>query len=67
VAIVGCNELTIASDERSCRLGGRRLEAGAEITLDGESGRVYPGALDAVEERPLSELAQLEEWKATLA
>lgn len=64
VAIVGCNELRISDDETSCNFGDRRFENGAEITLDGESGRVYAGIVEIGEERPLQELAQVAAWRA---
>jgi pyruvate,orthophosphate dikinase len=44
VAIVGCRDLQISADEESCMLGGSRLNAGEQITLDGETGTIYRGA-----------------------
>lgn len=62
VAIVGCVHLRIAADSSHCEIGGRRLQSGEEITLDGETGNVYAGPVMVGEERPVEELAQLADW-----
>ena len=64
VAIVGCRTLRIADAGRSCSIGGHQLEEGAEITLDGETGQIYAGSVELLEERPLQDLAIIEGWKS---
>ncbi len=64
VCLVACPGLTIESEGRGCRIGGRRLAEGELITLDGEAGRVYPGRLPVIHERPVQELAELTAWGA---
>ena len=64
VCLVGCAELAIEADGRSCRIAGRHLVEGELITLDGDSGRVYEGALPVVHEHPERELAEIRGWRA---
>ncbi len=63
VAIVGCAALEISPDARSCTIGGRRLNGGDIVTLDGDSGDVYAGAVSVTEKRPEAEILQIEAWK----
>ncbi len=57
--LVGCGELTFDLRARTLAIGSRTLAEGDVITLDGESGLVYAGAMPVVEERPTRALAQL--------
>src|SRR5208283_3066256 len=66
VCIVGCRELAVQDDGKGCRIGDRFLEEGAVVSLDGHSGHVYAGKLDAVMERPTQYLRKVESWKARL-
>lgn len=59
VCIVGCPGLEIDSGARTLRVGTRRLGEGDWLTLDGATGRVYAGALQAVRRRPEELLARL--------
>jgi pyruvate,orthophosphate dikinase len=67
VCLVGCRALRIDPDGRSCLLGQRRLAEGDEVTLDGESGRIYAGRLPVVRERPVAELAEVSRWRTAKA
>ncbi|HEY7311454.1 MAG TPA: pyruvate, phosphate dikinase [Gemmataceae bacterium] len=67
VCIVGCRELDIDTERRSCRLGSRWFHEGDMLTLDGQSGAVYAGRLDVVTEKPLIYLREINRWKALLA
>ncbi|HUH80400.1 MAG TPA: DUF47 family protein [Solirubrobacteraceae bacterium] len=60
--LVGCRELAIDLDSRTLTLGSRTLAEGDVVTLDGESGLVYAGAVPVVEERPTHLLAAVEGW-----
>jgi pyruvate,orthophosphate dikinase len=52
VCLVACPSLRIETDARRCAIGGRWFAEGALITLDGESGSIYAGAVPMVDERP---------------
>lgn len=66
VCIVGCRDVSIPADGRGCRIGGHWFHAGEELSLDGNGGGVYAGALQVVEQRPSEYLAEIEAWKAQL-
>lgn len=63
VCIVGCAGLEFETDATGCRIGGIALPAGEPITLDGESGAVYRGAVTLIEERPTALLERLRAWR----
>ena len=67
VCLVGCSALHIDDSGSSCRLGGRRLVEGDVITLDGDHGFVYAGAVPCRSERPEAELAMLASWRRQTA
>lgn len=66
VCLVGCTDLRVDESVPVCRLGGRRFHEGDVLTLDGESGLVYPGALPVVTERPAA-LEVVAGWREQLA
>ena len=59
VCLVGCAGLEVDLVRRVCVIGGRRLDEGAMLSLDGNEGLVYCGGLDIVSERPERELKAL--------
>ncbi len=61
--LVGCDSLVIDLDARTATIGSRTLAEGDEITLDGESGLVFAGSPEVVEERPVAELAVVAAWR----
>ena len=63
VCLVGCKELTVATDASACEIAGHRLRPGELITLDGDTGRIYPGRLEVTAERPLDCLKQIAVWQ----
>jgi pyruvate,orthophosphate dikinase len=63
VCIVNCSALSIDQKARKCVLGGQVFCEGDLLSLDGNTGKVYAGALDVVTERPVSLLAEVEKWK----
>jgi pyruvate,orthophosphate dikinase len=67
VSIVGCRDLIVQGDGRTCRIGDLLVEEGTPVSLDGHSGRVYQGKLEVVVERPTQYLQEVERWKARLA
>jgi len=64
VCLVGCRELEIDDRRRRCRIAGRDLAEGDEISLDGDGGRIYAGAVPVLRERPEAALAEVERWRA---
>jgi pyruvate,orthophosphate dikinase len=66
VCIVGCRELAIQEDGKSCRIGDQILHEGAAVSLDGQSGQVYAGKLEVVAERPAQYLREVGRWRARL-
>ncbi|HUN42389.1 MAG TPA: PEP/pyruvate-binding domain-containing protein [Acetobacteraceae bacterium] len=63
VCLVGCPGLDIDADRRTCRIGGICLAEGDPISLDGNTGAVYAGALPVLIERPDRELAAVAAWR----
>jgi pyruvate,orthophosphate dikinase len=64
VCIVNCAELSIDPGARRCRIGAGELAEGALLTLDGNTGNVYPGRVEVSQERPEELLALFRSWKA---
>jgi pyruvate,orthophosphate dikinase len=62
--VVGATGMDIDLDRRRVRIGGREFAEGDEISIDGESGRVFAGAVQIEEERPTAELAIVAGWQA---
>lgn len=48
---------------RLCRIGDRSLSEGDALSLDGNTGAVYPGLLAVLHERPERELAAVVGWQ----
>jgi pyruvate,orthophosphate dikinase len=64
VCVVGCAGLEVDMAKRRCKIGGRTVNEGDDLSLDGNEGCVYSGKLDVVIERPERELKAVEEWGA---
>lgn len=62
VCVVACRELSIDMAARSCRIGAATLSEGDIISLDGNTGEVFAGPLETVEEKPEHALAALARW-----
>jgi len=63
VCIVDCPQLSLEAAGRKLELGGRQLEERHTITLDGNTGRIYDGAVEVVGERPAGLLSAVEKWR----
>ncbi len=63
VCIVGCRELAVQDNGKGCRIGDVFIKEGDSLSLDGQSGRVYPGKLEVVVEKPTEYLAEIGRWK----
>jgi pyruvate,orthophosphate dikinase len=64
VCIVGCRDVVVHGEGKTCRIGDVLLEEGSPVSLDGHSGCVYRGNLEVVVERPTQYLQEVERWKA---
>jgi pyruvate,orthophosphate dikinase len=64
VCVVGCRELRIGSDGRSCVIGEDHIAEGETVSLDGDSGKVYAGKLEVIRAAPTTYLAEVGRWKA---
>ena len=62
--LVGCAELEIDLEARTARIGDRVLAEGEVVCVDAEAGRVFLGAPELVEERPVKELEEVAAWLA---
>lgn len=67
VCLVGCADLHVDGFTRSCTLGAQRLHEGEVVTLDGDTGFVYAGAIPTIKERPTAELAVVADWRRQIA
>lgn len=65
VCLVGCEELHIDMGTRSIRLGEQTLAEGALITLDGNTGCIYAGRMQTVEQRQEQLEARLATFRAS--
>jgi len=63
VCVVGCSDLVIDPAQRRCRIAGREFVEGDVVSLDGNSGAVYAGAVELVEERPAAWIAAIQRWR----
>ena len=64
VCLVGCPDLEIDFNQRSCGIGGKTIHEGEFLSLDGNDGGVYAGKLDPITERPQRELSRIAAWRA---
>jgi len=51
-------------DRRQCHIGGQLLREGDFLSLDGNTGAVYPGRLLALKDYPAAALATIAHWKS---
>jgi pyruvate,orthophosphate dikinase len=64
--VVGCAALQIDEPAHACDIGGHRLCEGEWLTVDGDTGRVYAGAVPVITERPTALLDAVRGWTAAL-
>ncbi len=65
--VVGCADLRVDELARSCAIGGQAVHEGDAITIDGDTGQVFPGVVPVIVERPDALLRIVSQWRATLA
>lgn len=59
VCLVGCEQMRVDEEAGHIEIGGRTLEPGAMLTLDGNEGRVFAGTVRLVPDIPQALLARL--------
>lgn len=67
VCLVGCDRLHIDLGRRCVQLGEQRLFEGECLTLDGNTGAIYPGAVRTVSEVPAGLMTRLDALRAGVA
>lgn len=67
VCLVACPDMEIDLDGRLCRIGKHVFNEGDFLSLDGNTGAIYPGPLAPVVERPESALVAVEAWRQAAA
>lgn len=66
VCLVSCPDLLIDLGRRECRIGGRLFAEGEFLSLDGNTGAVYPDRLSPLIERPEKALAAIAAWRVAV-
>ncbi|MGO9319514.1 MAG: PEP/pyruvate-binding domain-containing protein [Solirubrobacteraceae bacterium] len=61
--VVGASGIDIDLERRRVTIGGREFAEGEQISIDGESGRVFAGVVQIEEERPTADLAAVAAWQ----
>ena len=61
--VVDATGVDIDLDRHRVRIGGHEFAEGDEISIDGESGRVFAGAVRIEEERPTAYVAIVAGWQ----
>lgn len=67
VCLVACPGLEIDLDHRQCRIGGKVLNEGDFLSLNGNTGTVHLGRLATLTERPEEALAAVAAWRTAAA
>ena len=67
VCLIGCADLKIDLEHRQCRIGGKLLNEGDLLSLDGNTGGVYLNRISTIAERPVEALAAIALWSAAAA
>ncbi len=65
--VVGCPGLTIDVSARQATVSGLTINEGDWVSIDGESGEIYPGERHIIVDRPDAEIAEIKRWQQRLA
>jgi len=63
VCVVNCHDLIIDINLNSCRIHDTTFYVSDFLTLDGNSGAIYPGKIGIKEELPEKLLSEVNQWK----
>lgn len=61
--VTGCGDLRLDPSAQTVTCGGRTISAGATVTVDSNTGRVYEGARELIAEYPAQWLAEIRSWR----
>ena len=67
VCLVGCPDLKIDMEHRRCYFGGKALNEGDLISLDGNTGSVYLNRISTITEHPVDALCNERAYQVVLA
>lgn len=62
--VVGCADLRVDERARACAVGDHVIHEGDAITIDGDTGQVFAGAVPVIVERPDALLRVVSQWRA---
>jgi pyruvate,orthophosphate dikinase len=65
VCVVNCTDLAIDLSRHRCTIGSAALREGEVISIDGNTGAVYPGQVTVVSQRPDDLIATVRGWTRT--
>jgi pyruvate,orthophosphate dikinase len=66
VSVVGCRGLRLDRGPHQCAIGERVLREGEVITIDGDTGHVYPGRVTVTTDKPWEALATIARWRHSM-
>jgi pyruvate,orthophosphate dikinase len=62
--VVGCEGLSVEYSTRRAHFASQVVEEGDWISVDGDSGGVFLGQREIITERPVTELDEVDRWRA---
>jgi pyruvate,orthophosphate dikinase len=65
--VVGCTGLAIDEAAKQAKIAGHVIKEGDWLSVDGESGEVFPGKRRIVTSRPEAEIAEIARWNRRVA
>jgi pyruvate,orthophosphate dikinase len=65
--VVGCTGLAIDEAAKQVKIAGHVIKEGDWLSIDGESGEVFPGERRIITSRPEAEIAEIGRWKRRAA
>ena len=65
--VVGCTGLAIDEAAKQAKIAGHVVKEGDWLSIDGESGEVFPGERRIITSRPEAEIAEIARWKRRIA
>jgi pyruvate,orthophosphate dikinase len=63
ICVVNCIGLEIDRTRKRCSLSGQELGEGEVISIDGNSGNVYIGSVEFIEEKPVGLISLVRAWE----
>jgi len=63
VCIIGCDKLSVDFAQRRCSIAGRWFGEGETLSLDGDAGDVFAGAVTVEIDKPVEALMHVARWR----